>query len=65
MVVSKKGNCLCNRADDIQFPYKYTITQHAGICYLGELVGMVGSMETKAPSGSTIMMAVFLSWKEE
>lgn len=30
------------------------------LCYLGELVGMVGSMETKAPSGSTIMMAVFL-----
>lgn len=28
--------------------------------YLGELVGMVGSMDTKAPSGSTIMMAVFL-----
>lgn len=30
------------------------------VCYFGELVGMVGSMETKAPSGSTIMMAVFL-----
>lgn len=30
------------------------------LCYFGELVGMVGSMETKAPSGSTIMMAVFL-----
>lgn len=30
------------------------------VCYLGELVGMVGSMETKAPSGSINMMAVFL-----
>lgn len=35
------------------------------LSYLGELVGMVGSMETKAPSGSTIMMAVFLWWEED
>ena len=31
------------------------------INYFGELGGMVGSMETMAPSGSTIMMALFLS----
>ena len=35
-----------------------------GWCYLGELVGMVGSMETRAPSGSTIMIEVFLQEKD-
>ena len=29
--------------------------------YLGELMGMVGSIETRDPSESTIMMAVFLN----
>lgn len=28
--------------------------------YLGVLVGIVGSIDTRAPSGSTIIMAVFL-----
>lgn len=30
------------------------------VCYFGELAGMVGSMETIAPSGPTSVMAVFL-----
>ena len=33
--------------------------------YFGELGGMVGSMETMAPSGSTIMMALFLEEDKE
>lgn len=30
------------------------------VVYLGVLVGIVGSIDTRAPSGSTIIMAVFL-----
>lgn len=38
----------------------YTNNKGQAVFYLGVLVGIVGSMDTKAPSGFAIIIAVFL-----
>lgn len=42
----------------------YTNNKGQAVIYLGVLVGIVGSMDTSAPSGSTIIIAVFLQTDE-
>lgn len=38
----------------------YTNNKHQAVFYLGVLVGIVGSMDTSAPSGFATIIAVFL-----